>query len=296
MSSNIKINNFAKTTLALGCTSTDTTLNVADASVFPSITGDEYFFLVLEDASLNREIVKCTSKAANVLTVERAQESTTARAWNQGDRVALRLTAGTLEARLSEILTALTTRLETVESSLESFIESFKIGEVIPWPTEVVPAKCIAANGAQNLSRTAYSKLYGVYGTRYGVGDGVNTFGIPDYRGEFLRGDDNGAGHDPDAATRTNRGDGTTGSVVGTKQAESLKKHNHPMGNGGGADGGAAKLDYQAWNKSGSPYNIYTLDMTATGDAINPNAFANVPQGLETRPRNVSVTWIIRYE
>ncbi|ASR83318.1 minor tail protein [Arthrobacter phage Caterpillar] len=42
----------------------------------------------------------------------------------------------------------------------------------------------------RHLSRTEYSELYSVIGTRYGTGDGSTTFQVPDFRGRL------GVGHD----------------------------------------------------------------------------------------------------
>ncbi len=46
------------------------------------------------------------------------------------------------------------------------------------------------------ISRTTYADLFDVIGTVFGVGDGSTTFNVPDLRGEFIRGWDNGAGVD----------------------------------------------------------------------------------------------------
>jgi hypothetical protein len=43
------------------------------------------------------EIVKCTARSTDVLTVTRAQENTTARAYSAGDRIEIRITAATFE-------------------------------------------------------------------------------------------------------------------------------------------------------------------------------------------------------
>lgn len=63
-------------------------------------------------------------------------------------------------------------------------------------------------------------------------GTGTNSFHdeflLADDRGLFERFVDNGAGIDPDAASRTDRGDGTTGDNVGTMQADQFKAHTHP--------------------------------------------------------------------
>lgn len=96
--------NFASSTLAVGLGGTigDVTLQiqVGDVSKFPVInnggSGSDYTMIVLSDAAKNREIIKCTrhDSSSTSFTVERAQEGTSARVWQAGDSVSVRLTAG----------------------------------------------------------------------------------------------------------------------------------------------------------------------------------------------------------
>lgn len=69
------------------------------------------------------------------------------------------------------------------------------------------------------VSRTTYACLYSVLGDIHGSGDGTSTFNLPDYRGRFQRGVDDGSGRDPDAGSRTpaNPG-GLSGDRVGSVQ------------------------------------------------------------------------------
>ena len=97
----VKFSNNGKTTLSSGITTSATSLAVVDGSVFPAITGSESFFLTLEDTSGNVEIVKVTALSGNSLTVTRAQESTTARAFSAGDKAENRLTAAGLNSFVS---------------------------------------------------------------------------------------------------------------------------------------------------------------------------------------------------
>lgn len=91
----IKFANSAYATLAAGIASgaTSITLTTGQGARFPSPGASDYFFATLIDASNNLEIVKCTSRSGDVLTVTRAQEGTTARAYSTGDRIELRVTA-----------------------------------------------------------------------------------------------------------------------------------------------------------------------------------------------------------
>lgn len=78
----------------------DTVIQVGSGlgALFPSPGASEYFLVTLEDASGNIEICRCTSRSSDLLTVTRAQESTTAQAWTaSAARVELRTTRGTFE-------------------------------------------------------------------------------------------------------------------------------------------------------------------------------------------------------
>jgi hypothetical protein len=93
----IKLTNNAFGTLASGINSSATsiTLTTGQGARFPSLGAGDYFYATLVDTSNNLEIVKCTARSTDVLTVTRAQENTTARAYNTGDRIEIRITAQT---------------------------------------------------------------------------------------------------------------------------------------------------------------------------------------------------------
>lgn len=93
--------NNAFSTLAGSLTNVATTLTVqaGHGDRFPVIAAPDYTMVTLEDNSGNREIVKVTARASasDTMTIVRAQEGTTARAWASGDSVELRLTAGEIQ-------------------------------------------------------------------------------------------------------------------------------------------------------------------------------------------------------
>lgn len=97
--------NNASALLAATITDSDTTIQVASGfgANFPSPTGGDYFLATLEDDSGDIEIVKCTARSTDNLTVVRGQEGTTAQAFTLNvTRVELRLTKETLEAFLQK--------------------------------------------------------------------------------------------------------------------------------------------------------------------------------------------------
>jgi hypothetical protein len=82
------------TTLNGAITAIATSIPVTDGGAMPSPTGGNFFLVTLSDGT-NVEIVKCTARSTNTLTLVRAQEGTTGFAFADLDAVELRATAGT---------------------------------------------------------------------------------------------------------------------------------------------------------------------------------------------------------
>lgn len=68
-------------------------------------------------------------------------------------------------------------------------------GAVMHFAMSSAPTGWLKANGAA-VSRTTYASLFSAIGTTFGSGDGSTTFNVPDLRGEFTRGWDDGRGVD----------------------------------------------------------------------------------------------------
>ena len=121
--------NNAFSTLASGINDsvTSTTLNSGDGAKFPSPTGAEYFYATLIDTSNNLEIVKCTARSTDVLTIVRAQESTTARVYSAGDRIEMRLTAAGLTAN-TDIAKDWATKVDGAAADSEYSSKAYAVG------------------------------------------------------------------------------------------------------------------------------------------------------------------------
>ena len=90
--------NNASTTLSSGINDTTTTIPIASASGFPSIGGGEYYFATIANTNNTKiEVVKVTAGTTS-LTVLRAQDGTSAQAFDSGDNFQVRVTAATLSA------------------------------------------------------------------------------------------------------------------------------------------------------------------------------------------------------
>ena len=92
--------NNASSTLASGIANSATSLTLATGTgaLFPTPTGGDWFLLTLTQVATETswEIVKCTARSTDTLTIVRAQEGTTAAAWSNAAKAELRVTAGSL--------------------------------------------------------------------------------------------------------------------------------------------------------------------------------------------------------
>lgn len=175
---------------------------------------------------------------------------------------------------------------------------TFPAGIIIPFagPAENIPSGWLLCDGSA-ISRSEYAILYDAIGVCWGIGDGSTTFNLPDLRGMFLRGVSGESGNDPDAGNRvvlTNNG-GNTGNNVGSYQGDAIRNIVGDLTavltrrNADGATG-AFTLNRGWW------YEIIGEDRAdAWVSNLNFNAAAVVPVGSDNRPKNVYVTYIIKY-
>jgi hypothetical protein len=114
----MKFTNNATSTLASGINNSVTSLSVASGqgSLFPSLSGSDYFYCTLANTGGAVEIVKVTARSTDTLTIVRAQDGTSAASWSAGDKVELRPTAAVLAGmaqtanNLSDLVSASTAR------------------------------------------------------------------------------------------------------------------------------------------------------------------------------------------
>lgn len=161
--------NGASAELAVDLEIVDTTVQVQAGygALFPSPTGGDWFLVTLEDASANVEVVKCTARSGDLLTVTRAQEGTPAQAFtNTVTRVECRNTKGSMERMLQRSGDTLGGNLnlggfELSDGSLAASVSVpntsvFPVGMIVLWSGSLgsVPAGwalCNGANGTPDL-------------------------------------------------------------------------------------------------------------------------------------------------
>ncbi|AXE32240.1 hypothetical protein DK842_21410 [Chromobacterium phragmitis] len=135
------------------------------------------------------------------------------------------------------------------------------------------PAGWLRANGAA-VSRATYAALYAAIGTTYGAGDGAATFNLPDLRGEFVRGWDDGRGAD-------------AGRALGSWQSDLVGPHDHNIRRM--PDGASLGLPSPA---AGGAW-AYGSGVTSA-DLANVYTTAKSGMGNESRPRNIALLACIK--
>ncbi len=174
-------------------------------------------------------------------------------------------------------------RLSSVPYAVQAELpDELPPGVVMAWAGETPPPGWLLCDG-DAVSSTDYPYLFEAISTTHGNGstdaDPTTDFILPDYRGRFLRGVDDGAGRDPDVLGRSqmNPGGNSQGEV-GSVQPDEYKSHQHGYTSYGGR--------YQVWGAiSGDWYWYNDSAQTTTGGG----------GGNETRPENAYVYWIIKY-
>jgi len=150
------------------------------------------------------------------------------------------------------------------------------------------------------VSRTTYADLFAVIGTLHGSGDGVSTFNLPDYRGYFLRGVDDGANRDPDAAIRQpSAPGGMPGDDCGSKQgfATAMPATTFTMSTDGDHSHTIAHIpnDNSSYAVAGS-YQAIWNGSNASTDAAGEHTHNIVGGDAESRPVNAYVNYLIKYK
>ncbi|MCC8422972.1 tail fiber protein [Photorhabdus thracensis] len=127
-------------------------------------------------------------------------------------------------------------------------VNTYPVGAPIPWPQPNPPSGYLACNG-QSFDKSKYPQLAIAYPS------GV----LPDLRGEFIRGWDDGRGVD-------------SGRGILSWQADELKAHSHSY----------QTIDEPGQGRAGGTGGkMYQKNTAETG-------------GNETRPRNIAFNYIVR--
>lgn len=169
-------------------------------------------------------------------------------------------------------------RLNNIETGVENAHTEISgmvpVGTVIWWADDnsTPPTNYLKCDGSSLLTAN-YSALYAIIGTHFGSADGSH-FNLPDLRGVFIRGWDNGRGFD------SGRTFGS-GGVASGYQADAVKAHKH-------------SFDVQ---EGGWGYTSTTALRFGGSRETSDGSATSVPTStVETRPKNVALQALIKYQ
>lgn len=193
--------------------------------------------------------------------------------------------------QLAERTRNLHLRLLTLENQLLNrrltVLENRGVGDIVEklyHPENLLTLQDYAFDGVlwlagQAVSRATYSRLFNkvehqIGGPLWGNGDGVTTFTLPDFRGEFCRSWDGGRGVD-------------AGRAFGSFQADEIKSHNHSLN-----DTGTNR--FARYNENDGASNPWGSGNGSKFEGEYSFSTQNTG-GAETRPRNRSVLLCVKY-
>lgn len=151
----------------------------------------------------------------------------------------------------------------TVQTALENLGlgegSALPVGVPVPWPSAIPPTGWLKCNGAA-FSAVEYPKLARVYPTNK----------LPDLRGEFIRGWDDGRGVD-------------SGRALLSTQTDEFKSHSHYF--------------ERTWAQTGfdttGGYYLLAADVSGSVNQQRSDS-TNSVGGRESRPRNIAFNYIVR--
>lgn len=221
-----------------------------------------------------------------------------------------------------------------MSSGVPKPIPGVHVGDIKTVATVNPPQGWLKCNGAA-VSRAQYAALFEAIDIRYGAGNGSTTFNLPDLRGEFVRGWDDGREVDPGrllgshqdgqnawhAHTTTSGAAGSHGHTGGTDAGGSHQhyaetvaagNHQHPIlkaASGNNTTGpyvspANAGQDYAYTDAAGD--HVHGVNVAYAGEhshgvsvtAVDDHTHSVTVEasgGAEARPRNVALLYVIKY-
>lgn len=203
---------------------------------------------------------------------------------------------------------------------IRSIIEQLKeellpIGSILIYPSEKIPSSFLPCDGRE-LSKKAYPELYTLMKgtweeTKY-------SFFLPDLRGQFVRGWDDGDGADPDSGADSVR-------KIGSKQTDAFQGHGHETEqikgstssdgshthnvyrekHGGGMGTIFYSLNHEnncfsdsckigTANIRSSGYHNHSFEINVNVTSPKNNTYGPVRYATETRPKNIALMFCIK--
>ncbi|ENR0220476.1 hypothetical protein ACERX2_004450 [Enterobacter kobei] len=276
--------NNAQTVLSAGISSSATTLtvNTGTGALFPApVSGTSFYKLTLVDAATGQltEIMHVTARTGDVMTVLRAQEETTARAWSANDIAANMLTSGSLSffaQNESPKFTGapLAPTPSQADNSTKIATTAFVAGAITANPGRLINVLTFTASGTYTpTSGTKKIRVRMVGGGGGGGGAGAATSAGYTGAGHGANGGTYGETGLIDASTITTiavvvgaAGTGSAGATGTNGGNSSFGSYITAPGGGGGWAGAA-----------GPQVNALVADASATANCTGTNVLVSIP-------------------
>lgn len=168
---------------------------------------------------------------------------------------------GDVDGLVAKLATAITTNLGLGEGS------ALPVGVPVPWPSATPPTGWLKCNGAA-FSAEEYPELAKAYPTNK----------LPDLRGEFIRGWDDGRGIDTNRSLLASQGDAIR-NIIGA--LVDVRFNTYP------SDSGVFTTSVIGDASSDSIKGGYAKRVTFDASRV-------VPTANENRPRNIAFNYIVR--
>jgi len=214
-----------------------------------SVDGNDIFTLVQQPELINK-IITYQTLASQLTALSPAQQTSF-----------VRLSGGTMTGYLTLNADPVATLHAATKQYVDSVAGDTPIGTVVYFAASSAPTGWFECDG-RILNTQSFPDLFAAI--RYTYGGGGVSFYLPDLRGQFARGWDNGRGVD-------------SGRVFGSSQLDEFKSHTHTV------------IGSHGSNITPGYYGIVDLD---PGLAQVPTSSTG---GSETRPRNVALLPCIKY-
>ena len=197
---------------------------------------------------------------------------------------------------LDGVTEAVQTQLDALDSTvlaLDSEVSTAQSTADRAAPTGVVqaylgtsaPTGWLLCDGTA-VSRSTYSALFTLFGTRYGSGDGSTTFNLPDLRSQFIRGA-------ADTVTLSGSVAGSnTHSHTGTTSSDGA--HTHTFSGTTDPTGAGYQKNVQSGTNSGTVTANHDHAYSGTTSSSGSHTHAFSTSTVNNIPTHIAVNWIVK--
>jgi len=180
--------------------------------------------------------------------------------------------------------------------SFTALPQAVPTGSVHMMATTTAPSGYLKCDGSA-ISRTTYAALFTIIGTTWGAGNGSSTFNLPDLRGEFVRGWDDGKGTDSGRSFASSQGDQNkqhNHSATSTSSVTDPGHFHNLLYNNGSFGGSSGAVTPRGDNTPTTPGIDNRISTKTTGITVSTSTTVANQGGNEARPRNIAMMYVIK--